>query len=100
MPRATQAQHAMLQSIYEDFARQRDWPRGSGERHGPKVWKGLLIAAWERTQNYTVITLPAIDGAGTDFIYRRQSRLNQKEASELIEFARSAAVELDVSLRY
>lgn len=99
MPRVTVDQHAALQMIYQEFALQRDWPRGSGELHGPTVWKRLIIAAWERTQGHAAEILPAIDGQGSDIVYRRQSRLNIAEASELIEFAKAMAVELEVELR-
>lgn len=98
MVRVTLEQHAALQMIYQDFALQRDWPRGSGQLHGPTVWKRLIIAAWERTQGHAAEFYPAIDGAGVDAIYRRQSRLNRSEASEVIEFAKSVAAELDVVL--
>ena len=99
MPRITAEQHAALQMIYQEFALQRDWPRGSGELHGPTVWKRLIIAAWERTQGHHAEVYPAIDGAGHDVVYRRQSRLNIAEASELIEFAKYMAGELEVKLR-
>jgi hypothetical protein len=98
MPRITNDQHAALHMIYQDFALQRDWPRGSGQLYGPTVWKRLIIAAWERTQGHPAEIYPAIDGTGNDVVYRRQSRLNIAEASELIEFAKYMAVELEVTL--
>lgn len=62
-------------------------------------WKRLLVAAWERTQDYSVKVLPALDGQGIDVIYRRTSRLSKQEMSELTEFATAWAVDNGVKLR-
>lgn len=72
-----------------DIDRQRDWPAGSGLYIGPKNWKQLLIAAWERYNEREAKILPAIDGEGFDVVYRRSSRLSKTEASEVLEFANS-----------
>jgi hypothetical protein len=58
----------------------------------------MLIAAWERTQGNHAEYYPALDGQGMDVVYRRQSRLNIVEGSDLIEFAKYMATELEVVL--
>lgn len=100
MPRATGAQHAGLQMILEDVARQQDWPIGSGRLHGPSKWWQLLIAAYDRTQKPSdAELLPAIDGVGYDgrgfdFVRgpRQRRSLNIAEIGEIKEFIRAWAV--------
>ncbi len=100
MPRATGPQHAGLQMILEDIARQQDWPIGSGKLHGPNWWWQLLIAAHDRTQKPSDAELvPAIDGIGYDgrgfdFVRgaRQRRNLNIAEIGEIKEYIRAWAI--------
>jgi hypothetical protein len=100
MPRATGPQHAGLQMILEDIARQQVWPIESGHLHGPAKWWQLLIAAYDRTQHQNAgELLPAIDGIGydgrgLDFVRgpRMRRNLNIAEIGEIKEYIRAWAV--------
>ena len=94
----TVEQNDALHAILAEIAAQRDWPRGTGQMLDIEQWKRLMMAAWERTQGRHADLYPALDGHGADVVYRRSSRLNKHEFSELIEFAKAMAVELDVEL--
>jgi hypothetical protein len=63
------------------------------------AWKRLFTAAWERANQRPAQFYPALDGAGFDVVYRRTSRMNKAELSELIEYVVSWAIDKNVKLR-
>lgn len=94
--RASAEQHAALQAVLEDIALQVQWPPKSGELIGVSRWWQLIVASYDRLNKETAELMPAIDGVGFDgngfdFVRgeRRRRRLNSREISEIIEFARS-----------
>ena len=91
-------QNDALHATIGEIAAQRDWPRGSGQMLDIEQWKRLLMAGWERTHGRRADIFPAVDGQGIDVVYRRSSRLNKHEASELIEYVKAWAVEEGVTL--
>lgn len=103
MPRATPAQHAALQMVLEDIAKQLRWAR---KRRNPGAWWQLIISAYDRAQKQEAELVPAIDGVGfdgegMDFVRgpRRRRQLNIAEIDEITEYARAWAVERGVTLR-
>lgn len=85
----TDAQNDGMHAVFDDIARQQDWPAGTGQLLDGEAWKRLLMAAYERTQGRSAEVYPAIDGHGFDVVYRRTSRLGKREASEFIEYVNS-----------
>lgn len=60
---------------------------GRRQEHDVETWKRLLTAAWLRARGESdADMLPALDGRGVDVIYRKTSKLNRAEFSELCEF--------------
>jgi hypothetical protein len=76
-------QNAKLHALLSEIAKSVEW---GGKKHDPEVWKRLLTAAWLRARGEEIECLPALDGQGVDFVFKRTSRLTKSEASELIEF--------------
>jgi len=91
-------QNDALHAKLTDIAEQLDWPRGSGQKLSVEQWKRLCLAAWERTQGRSAEVFPALDGHGFDVVYRRSSRLNKSEASELLEYLTAWATDNNVVL--
>lgn len=94
----TVEQNAAMHAVLAEIAAQRDWPRGTGQLLDVDQWKRLMMAAWERAQGQHAEIFPAVDGQGIDVVYRRSSRLNKYEASELIEYMKAWAVDNGVVL--
>jgi len=88
-------QNAKLHAVLADIAEQKEW---AGKKLDVESWKRLMTAAWCRAESGGVEIVPAIDGHGFDIIYRRTSRMNKKELSELIEYATAWAIEQGVVL--
>ena len=88
-------QNAKLHALLQDIAQQLEW---AGEYRDIETWKRMMVAAFERANANAPVMLPALDGAGVDFIYRRTHRMSKQELSELIEFATSWALEHGVAL--
>ena len=44
----TNPQSAAWYALLSQISKVRDWPAGSGQYHGVKVWQMLLISAWEQ----------------------------------------------------
>lgn len=77
-------QNRLLHACLGEIARQKEW---AGGKHDVETWKRLLTAAWLRARGESdADMLPALDGRGVDVIYRKTSKLNRAEFSELCEF--------------
>lgn len=81
---ATEPQQVALQLLCMEMASACDWPAGSGQHIDAKHFKQLLILAYERYHEREARVLPALDGEGWDCVYRRSSRLEKGEASEVL----------------
>lgn len=96
----THEQHAAVEAVYEDLAQHLDWPIGSGQMLEAWDWHQLMVAAFARSQGWTVKVLPALDGKGLDAAYRqKQSRLTKRQGADLIEFAKAWAADHGVHVR-
>lgn len=96
----TAEQHGAVEAVYEDLARHLDWPAGSGQILEPWDWHQLMVAAFARSQGWSVKVLPALDGQGLDSAYRqKQSRLTKSQGADLIEFAKAWATDHGVTVR-
>lgn len=105
MPRALPEQHAVLEFVLEDVSRQLCWPKGGGALHGQSWWWQMIVASYDRLKGEECELVPAIDGKGFDghgydFVRgeRRRRKLNNKEISEIIEYARAFAIDHGVKL--
>lgn len=94
----TVEQNDALHATIAEIAAQRDWPRGTGQMLDVEQWKRLLMAGWERANGRGADIFPSVDGHGIDVVYRRSSRLNKHEASELIEYVKAWAIDNGVEL--
>lgn len=115
--RATPEQHGALQMSLEDIATQLLWPipevlarfpwSGPPQLHGVQWWWEMIIVAFDRlTQAEQGEMVPAIDGQGfdgrgVDFVRgaRLRRQLNDREISELIEYANAFAADNGVRRR-
>lgn len=88
-------QNRKLHAVLHDVARQKQW---AGEYRDVETWKRLFISAYEREQKNAPVMLPAIDGQGVDFVYRRSSRMSKQEMVELVDFATAWALDNGVEL--
>ncbi|MTW38027.1 recombination protein NinB, partial [Streptococcus pneumoniae] len=79
----TDAINARLHASIGDIAKQLDW---AGKRRDIETWKRLLVAAWLRARGEALEILPAIDGRGVDIVFKRTSKLTQRETGELCEY--------------
>ena len=91
----TSEQNAALHAVIGDIAQQKKW---AGETLDIETWKRLLVAAWARATGERVSMYPALDGHGIEVLYRKTSRLSKQEASELLEYITSWAIEYGVRL--
>lgn len=90
----TPEQHAAVEVVYGELAKQIDWPRGSGVMRTPWEWHQLMLAAFAEEQGWNPTFLPSLTGKGFVMTTRqKQSRLTKRQGSELIEFAKSWAVQ-------
>lgn len=89
----TGEQNNGMHALFDDIAKQMEWPPKSGQHIDGEAMKRLLLAAYERTQGRSAEAYPALDGQGYDFVYRRSSRLSKREASEFIEYVHAFAAE-------
>lgn len=95
----THGQHAVVERVYEDLAEQLDWPRGSGIKRDAGEWHQLIVGGFAEEKGWKPKFLPALNGEGFVMIVRtKQSRLTKRQGSELIEFARSWAIDNGVTL--
>ena len=105
MDRMTAGQHAALQMICEDIARQLPWVLDNQRGLvGPRAWRDFFVAAHDRAAGYNTKIGVAIDGIGVDgggfdLVYRPVARLNITEGSDIRELASAFAVERGVKLR-
>ncbi len=97
--RMTAEQHSAVEMVYVELAAQLDWPRGSGIKRTPWEWHQLMLAAFAEEQGWQPEFLPALNGHGLVMTTRtKQSRLTKRQGSELIEFAKSWAIDQGVVL--
>ena len=93
-------QHASVEMVYEDLSWQVDHPRVKGLKLEPWQWHQLMMFAFAKEMGWDPILMPSFDGDGMVMLVRnRQSRLTKKQGSELIEFAKSWAVQHGAVLR-
>ena len=93
-------QHAAAQAIYEDMAGQIDFPAGSGNLLTADKWHLVLVASFAEEKGWKPEILPTVSGKGLVVVMRqKQSRLTRDQGSELLEFARSYAIERGAVLR-
>lgn len=88
-------QNDKLHAILSDISKQKKW---AGQSLDIEAWKRLMVAAWERANGHSAEFYPALDGHGLDVVYRRTSRMNKREMSELVEYATAWAVDNGVQL--
>lgn len=91
----TVEQNDALHAVISDISKQKKW---AGQYLDIEAWKRLLVAAWSRANNESPEIYPALDGAGFDVVYRRTSRMNKQELSELLEFITAWAIDNGVKL--
>jgi hypothetical protein len=89
-------QNGKLHALLSDIARQQKW---NGQFLDLEAWKRLFVSAWERANQRPAEFYPALDGQGFDVVYRRTSRMNKKEVSELIEYVTAWAIDKGINLR-
>lgn len=89
-------QNSKFHAVLQDISEQKQW---AGRFLDVEAWKRLMVAAWERSEGRAAEIYPALDSSGFDVVYRHTSRMNQKELSELIEFATAWAIQHDVKLQ-
>lgn len=85
--------NAALHAALYDIARQIEW---HGERMDIEDWKRLLVAAWARAEHQPVKLIPALDGQGFDVLYRRTSRMTNREVSSLLDYLHAWGSEMGV----
>ena len=91
--------HAAATMVYTDLAAQLDWPRGSGFKHDAWTWHQLMLAAFGYEMGWDPMLLPGLNGKGFVVTFRhKQSRLTSRQGSDLIEFAKSWAIDNGVQL--
>jgi len=88
------AQNAALHAWIGEIAAQKEW---AGAKREPETWKRLLVASWLRARGESIEVLPALDGHGVDFVFRRTSTLTKAECSELLEYVIAWAVDNGVT---
>jgi hypothetical protein len=91
----TLEQNDKYHALVTDIAKQKQW---MGQVRSVPVWKQLISAAYERTQDRHAEILPAIDGHGFDVVYWSSARRTKKDMSGLIEFTTAWAVQNEVKL--
>lgn len=84
------SQNAALHAWISEIASQKEW---AGAKRDAETWKRLLVASWLRARGESLEILPALDGRGVDFVFRRTSTLTKAECSELLEYVICWAVE-------
>lgn len=89
-------QNDKLHALLTDIAKQKQW---AGQWLDVEAWKRLMTAAWARANGQSAEFYPALDGAVFDLVYRRTSRMNKQEMSELLEYATAWAIENGVKLQ-
>jgi predicted peroxiredoxin len=94
----TPEQHAAATMIYVDLAAQLDWPRGSGLKHPPWIWHQLMLAAFAEEMGWDPLIMPGLNGGMVVTFRTKQSRLTQRQGSDLIEFAKAWAIDNGVQL--
>lgn len=93
-------QHAAVEAVYEDLAWQVDHPKVAGLKLAPWQWHQLMLFAFAKEKGWDPVLVPSLDGAGLVMLVRnKQSRLTKKQGSELIEFAKSQAIEYGAVVR-
>lgn len=98
--RMRQDQHAAVEAVYEDLAWQVDHPKVPGMRLEPWQWHQLMLFAFAKEKGWNPQLVPSLDGDGLVMLVRnKQSRLTKRQGSELIEFAKSSAIEYGAVLR-
>lgn len=99
--RMTQAQHAAVEAVYEDMARQLDFPAGTGQMLTADEWHLVMVATFAASKGWRPKILPLADGEqGMVVVMRqKQSRLTKAQGSELIEFTKAYAVKRGAVLR-
>lgn len=81
--RRTLSQNDKLHALLTEISKEIEW---AGKKRDVDCWKRLLVAAWLRSRNENVELLPALDGMGVDIIFRKTSKMNKAELSELIDY--------------
>ncbi len=89
-------QNDKLHAILSDISKQKQW---NGQSLDIEAWKRLFVAAWERANQRPAEIYPALDGGGFDLVYRRTSRMNKSEMSELVEYVTAWAIDKGVELQ-
>lgn len=79
----TSGQNAALHAWIGEIAAHKEW---AGCKRDAETWKRLLVASWLRARGESIEILPALDGHGVDFVFRRTSTLTKAECSELLEY--------------
>ena len=92
-------QHAAVEAVYAELAEQLDWPIGSGIKRTPWQWHQLMVGAFAEEHGWQPEFLPSLTGRGFTMVVRqKQSRLTDKQGSDLKHFARAWAIERGVKL--
>jgi hypothetical protein len=89
----TEPQKLAFQMICLELERGCEWPVDSGEHIDAKHWAQLMILAYEREHEREAKILPALDGDGWDVVFKRFSRLEKQEGSEVLAFANAWAAD-------
>jgi hypothetical protein len=76
--------NAALHATISEIADRVEW---AGHHWDIEVWKRLLVAAWSRAIGESAAVLPALDGHGVDIVFRRTSKLSQREMRDLMAFS-------------
>jgi hypothetical protein len=88
--RMEQAQHAAVESVYEDLACQLDYPPESGQMWDTWSWHQIMIGLFAEEQGWELPKfVPTPRGAVIPVMRQKQSRLTKRQGSDLIEFAKA-----------
>jgi len=95
-----QSQHAAVEAVYEDIAGQLDYPPESGIFWDPWSWHQIMLGLFAEEQGWELPRfVPSARGGAIPVMRQKQSRLTKRHGSELIEFAKSYAVNRGARLR-
>lgn len=96
----TPEQHAAVEAVYEDLAAHAEHPRVPGLKMPAWQWHQLMLFAFAEEKGWNPVLVPSLSGSGLVMMVRgKQSRLTKRQGSELIEFAKSEATKMGVTLR-
>lgn len=88
---------AAFHAVCTDISKQKKW---AGQRIDTEGWKRLLLDAWARHEGKVQgRVVPSLDGESIVNLGIQTRKMKSADMSDLIEFAKSWAIEHDVELK-